>query len=199
MAAFVFTLLISAMASSLFWLRLSKWVGKFYAWQTFNFVNAMTNLAFFAIGEGDNWLIVGAGALNGVPIGGQFLVNTIMADVIDYDEFLNGSRCEAAFSVFATLIPKVHCFPFSLKFSVGMQVAHFSSCHWLVLESISTLAGTCMHVQRTQLPHGAMTALLAVAGSATYSYKHAFACSLWRFLRARSPWQSSICSASARL
>jgi Na+/melibiose symporter-like transporter len=45
--------------------------------------------------------------------GGQFLVNTIMSDVIDYDEFLNGSRSEGAFSVFATLIPKFVAIPAS--------------------------------------------------------------------------------------
>ena len=31
----------------------------------------------------------------------------------DYDEFLNGARCEAAFSVFATLIPKFVAIPAS--------------------------------------------------------------------------------------
>lgn len=113
MAMFVFTLLMSAMLASIFWLQLSKRIGKFYAWQTFNFVNAATNLVFFAIGEGDAWYIVAAGALNGIPVGGQFLVNTIMSDVIDYDEFLNGARCEAAFSVFATLIPKFVAIPAS--------------------------------------------------------------------------------------
>jgi MFS/sugar transport protein len=45
--------------------------------------------------------------------GGQFLVNTIMSDVIDYDEFLNGGRSEGAFSVFATLIPKFVAIPAS--------------------------------------------------------------------------------------
>ena len=36
-----------------------------------------------------------------------------MSDVIDYDEFLNGSRSEGAFSVFATLIPKFVAIPAS--------------------------------------------------------------------------------------
>ena len=48
-----------------------------------------------------------------LQVGGQFLVNTIMADVIDYDEFLNAARSEAAFSVFATLIPKFVAIPAS--------------------------------------------------------------------------------------
>jgi MFS/sugar transport protein len=111
MAAFVIILLVTAMLSSVGWLWLSKRFGKFAAWQAFNFVNAATNLSFFLLGEGDSYLVLAAGALNGIPVGGQFLVNTIMSDVIDYDEFLNGSRSEGAFSVFATLIPKFVAIP----------------------------------------------------------------------------------------
>ena len=44
---------------------------------------------------------------SGLPLGGQFLVDALLADVIDYDEFLNGTRNEGGFSVFATFIPKV--------------------------------------------------------------------------------------------
>lgn len=172
MAAFVFGLLITAMAGSVLWLLISRKVGKFFAWQAFNALNAATNLIFLFAGEGDNYLIILAGFLNGLPVracfppkfepqsknkspnnvcvsstlrplrlagliaaahrvrcthaqgparyspthvqvGGQFLVNTIMADVIDYDEFLNGARSEAAFSVFATLIPKFVAIPAS--------------------------------------------------------------------------------------
>lgn len=35
--------------------------------------------------------------LNGIPVGGQFLTQSILADVIDYDEFLNGMRNEGSF------------------------------------------------------------------------------------------------------
>lgn len=41
------------------------------------------------------------------------MTNAILADVIDYDEFLNGARSEGAFSVFATLIPKFVSIPAS--------------------------------------------------------------------------------------
>lgn len=52
-------------------------------------------------------------AVNGVPIGGAFLTHSILADVIDYDEFLHGARCEASFCVFATVIPKFLAIPAS--------------------------------------------------------------------------------------
>ena len=35
------------------------------------------------------------GAVNGLPMGAKFLQDAILADVIDYDEFLTGQRSEA--------------------------------------------------------------------------------------------------------
>ena len=59
-------------------------------------------------------------------MGGQFLANSVVADVIDYDEFLNGSRSEASFSVFATLIPKfvsipASAIPIAILASIGFK------------------------------------------------------------------------------
>ena len=62
-------------------------------------------------GAGDWELAISIMAINGFPVGGQFLINSILSDVIDYDEFLNGSRSEGSFSVFATLIPKFVSIP----------------------------------------------------------------------------------------
>ena len=47
--------------------------------------------------EGDPGQAIAIMALAGIPIGAQFLTNSILADVIDYDEFLNGSRSEGSF------------------------------------------------------------------------------------------------------
>lgn len=69
MALFVIILLVSAMVSSVGWLWLSKRIGKFGAWQAFNFVNAATNLSFFLIGKGQSYRVLAAGALNGIPVG----------------------------------------------------------------------------------------------------------------------------------
>jgi Na+/melibiose symporter-like transporter len=81
MAMFVLILLVTAMISSIFWLWAAQRFGKFAAWQAMNVLNALSNISFFLIGEGDTYLILAAAALNGVPVGGQFLVNTIMSDV----------------------------------------------------------------------------------------------------------------------
>ena len=39
-------------------------------------------------------VIVLVTALNGFPMGGNFLADSIIADTIDYDELLNGTRNE---------------------------------------------------------------------------------------------------------
>lgn len=51
------------------------------------------------------------GAINGFPLGGIVLNQAILADVIDYDEFLHYTRQEGCFTVFGTFIPKVVSVP----------------------------------------------------------------------------------------
>ena len=107
----VAALLLVAILSAPFWLWLSLKRGKFQAWLWYNAANAVSNILFLIPGAGDWELAIGIMAINGFPVGGQFLINSILSDVIDYDEFLNGSRSEGAFSVFATLIPKFVSIP----------------------------------------------------------------------------------------
>ena len=106
-------LLFAAMCSAPFWLWLSGYIGKYKSWLVYNAVNALTNIIFLWPAEGDPFFTICCMTLNGLPVGGQFLIQSILADVIDYDEFLHGSRSEAAFSVFATLIPKFVSIPAS--------------------------------------------------------------------------------------
>lgn len=107
----VAALLLVAICSAPFWLWLSLKKGKFQAWLWYNAANAFSNILFLVPGAGDWELAISIMAINGFPVGGQFLINSILSDVIDYDEFLNGSRSEGSFSVFATLIPKFVSIP----------------------------------------------------------------------------------------
>ena len=113
MGASMFCLLITAVIASPLWLYLSSKLGKYRAWLIYNLVNCVTNVLFLALSEGDNVQTLGIMVLNGIPVGGQFLITSILADVIDYDEFLNGVRNEGSFSVFSTLIPKFVAIPAS--------------------------------------------------------------------------------------
>lgn len=109
----VMGLLLAAMLAAPFWLFIGQRFGKYYAWMVFNVVSVVTNLLFFIPEEGDPIQTILVMIVNGIPVGGQFLTNSVLADVIDYDEFLNGSRSEGSFSVFATLIPKFVAIPAS--------------------------------------------------------------------------------------
>jgi Na+/melibiose symporter-like transporter len=52
-------------------------------------------------------------ALNGAPLGAKFLADSILADIIDYDEFLTGQRREATYFMFKSFLPKVVMIPAS--------------------------------------------------------------------------------------
>ena len=82
------------------WLKLTKIFGKFKTWLAFNLTTAVTNGLFVIIGQGDPKLTIMLAVLNGMPSGAQFLTDSIVADVIDYDEFLTGERAEGRFTIF---------------------------------------------------------------------------------------------------
>lgn len=126
MGSSLVALLLTAMLASPFWLWVSRRLGKYRGWLLYNLANVLTNLLFFIPKEGDNILTVVIMMLNGIPVGGQFLITSILADVIDYDEFLNGMRNEGSFSVFATLIPKfvaipAYAIPLAIAYGLGFK------------------------------------------------------------------------------
>ena len=109
----VAALLVAALVSTPLWLKAANRYGKFHVWIFYNVVNIITNLLFFIPREGDPLYTIVVMGVNGIPVGGQGLIQSVLSDVIDYDEFLNGARSEASFSVFATLIPKFVAIPAS--------------------------------------------------------------------------------------
>lgn len=107
------SLLLSALVSMPLWLFMSQHFGKYNCFTAFNLVNAFTVFLFYFASEGDVKFIIFVALLCGIPVGGQFLTDSILADTIDYDEFLNGTRSEGSYTVFATLIPKFVSIPSS--------------------------------------------------------------------------------------
>jgi len=49
----------------------------------------------------------------GFPVAGSFLADSILADIIDYDEFLTASRSEATYFMFKSFLPKIVQIPTS--------------------------------------------------------------------------------------
>lgn len=64
------------------------------------------------MGEGQVTLCIVMSVFNGAPIGAKFLADAIMADVIDYDEFLTGTRAEATYTMFKGTCCSFHVLPF---------------------------------------------------------------------------------------
>lgn len=106
LASALLAALIAAACSAPVWLMLSKRLGKHRVWLSFNLLNAVTNLGFIACGRGATRATVFVAALNGMPLGAKFLSEAVLADIVDYDEFLSGRRSEGNYTVFKSLLPK---------------------------------------------------------------------------------------------
>ena len=63
--------------------------------------------------EGDIILCIIFAGINGFPIGAKFLGESILADIIDYDEFITGTRSEATYTMFKSFLPKICAIPAS--------------------------------------------------------------------------------------
>ena len=106
-------LFLAVILSAPLWLFVVSKIGKYRTYMLYNVLNLVTNSAFIFLGEGDWVALVICTFFNGFPMGGNFIADSLVADVIDYDEFLNGTRNEGGFSVFATFLPKIVSIPAS--------------------------------------------------------------------------------------
>jgi Na+/melibiose symporter-like transporter len=104
-------LMTATIISTPFWLWVTSIVGKNKTWLVFNLFTALTNGLFVFVGQGNPKAVVFLAFLNGLPNGASFLTDSIVADVIDYDEFLTGTRSEGRFTIFQTFIPKIVSIP----------------------------------------------------------------------------------------
>ena len=84
---------------------------------------AATNLLFlFVFKNGSLYFLFFVAGLNGAPLGAKFLADSILSDVIDYDEFLTGMRSEATYFMFKSFLPKLVQIP-----SVAVPIALLTS------------------------------------------------------------------------
>ena len=95
------------------------------AWLSFNLLSAITSFLFVLVDKHDDWLLAIFMTISGAPFGGQFLTLSVASDVIDYDEFLNYTRNEGAFTVFAQFIPKLAAIPAQSLPLIGLFMLGF--------------------------------------------------------------------------
>jgi Na+/melibiose symporter-like transporter len=115
-AACLISILAAAISTLPLWQALARATGKRNAWLAWSAINAVTNVALISIGEdydnrGDVWLLIWVAGLNGVPLGASFLSDSILSDIISYDELLTGKRNEATYTMFRSFLPKLCAIP----------------------------------------------------------------------------------------
>jgi hypothetical protein len=118
------------MISVPFWMWVAKTRDKHSAWLIYSWWNALTGPFRIFCGKGSLWLTIIFSAINGSAFGGQFIGESVMADLSDYDEFLYGDRAEGMLGVIATLGPKmvlVVCFVIPLA---SVATAGFRDSVW---------------------------------------------------------------------
>lgn len=72
-----------------------------------NLYNGVTNALLLVDLRGREELFYALFAVNGMAFGGQFLIDSVLSDMIDYDELRHGDRIEGTFGTIGTLVPKV--------------------------------------------------------------------------------------------
>lgn len=69
-------------------------------WLITSFIGAVTNFILVGVTKGMMPLLVIFIILNGIPLGARFLNETILADIIEYEELITDRRAEAEFTMF---------------------------------------------------------------------------------------------------
>mmetsp|Transcript_118669 Transcript_118669/g.228987 ORF Transcript_118669/g.228987 Transcript_118669/m.228987 type:complete len:1140 (-) Transcript_118669:106-3525(-) len=105
--------LVTAIVVLPVWYLIVRQIGKVKAWLMWSVTMACTNILFIFASKGSVWYLFVAAALNGAPLGAKFLADSVLADIIDYDEFLTGNRSEATYFMFKSFLPKIVQIPTS--------------------------------------------------------------------------------------
>jgi len=155
----VLALIICALLALPMWLWLAAKFGKRNAWLLWSFSTAITNTLFAFCGKGDYVSCIVFCGINGIPLGAKFLAEAILADVIDYDEFLTGARSEATYTMFKQFLPKIAAIPASaIPLSLLGYYGHISPIDGVVQKQTSAALVPYLNVVFVAIP-----SLMAVA------------------------------------
>ena len=86
LAACFFGMMLCGALSMPLWKLAANRFGKYNTWVFYNTAQLLTNLLFLYPSRGDPRTVALICCLNGIPFGGQFLPESILSDVIDFDE-----------------------------------------------------------------------------------------------------------------
>jgi Na+/melibiose symporter-like transporter len=109
------------------WKCVEKKLGLYKTWLAFNLMNGVTNSLFIFVGRGDVVFGMIVTVLNGIPMGGRYLSDAHLAACISVDEFYTGEKREAAYTMFASFVPKVVSIPSNALPLAAISAAGFIS------------------------------------------------------------------------
>mmetsp|Transcript_30479 Transcript_30479/g.68364 ORF Transcript_30479/g.68364 Transcript_30479/m.68364 type:complete len:766 (+) Transcript_30479:125-2422(+) len=131
MAVFLF---VAALVSVPVWERIAASVGKYKAWIWYSVWNAVT-CPFFALCGTNRAAAFFVAFLNGSALGGQFLLDSIVNDVVEYDTMLHGDSIEGSFVAIQTFVPKIvlvaaMSLPFAIIAACGFEASRCVDPGW---------------------------------------------------------------------
>ena len=106
------------------WWAVYKRIGKRKAWQLQSLYNGLTNLLFLVVPKGNLMLTAVFVVINAFAFGGQFLMDSTLADIIEYDAMLYGERLDGMFASTAYFVPKcvgafANALPLTIIYTAG--------------------------------------------------------------------------------
>ena len=120
-------MLISGFLSSTFWYQCCIRYGKRNTWIAWSLIMIVALFALFAVGKGDVNLALYLAILPGFALGARFIGMAILADVIEYDEYMTGTRNEASYVMIKTWLPKLAAIPANaLPFVITKSIEAYS-------------------------------------------------------------------------
>eukprot|EP01038_Epipyxis_sp_PR26KG_P006679 gene6679-9163_t len=105
------TMIISTILFSPMWWFICSILGRTRTWQLSSLLFSIFLLGFLFASQSKISEVISIAFLMGIPIGGRFVIDSILMDVIHYDEFLTGNKNEALFIMFKTFILKLCIIP----------------------------------------------------------------------------------------
>lgn len=98
---------ISTIFFMIIWQFLVNKFGKKRCWIYCSLLGIFLFSLFLFCDRGHPLIIILISSLCSIPGSGAYLNDSLMSDIIDYDEFLTHSRNEGIYTVFTTFIPKL--------------------------------------------------------------------------------------------
>lgn len=111
MGAVLLSMGLSALATGPLWYLSSIKYGKRTTWLLSSVLTLVSVFLFLAIGKGDVDAAIFLAAVPGAVLGNFYLSDAILADIIEYEEYLSGQRAEATFIMAKSAIGKLLAIP----------------------------------------------------------------------------------------